>query len=91
VTLAGPDGMRLVKGKTLLVAESFADTVSTVTIDPATNTATREIFANHVDRPSSVTVAGGAAWITEGQIGRLFKLDNTPISYPFYVKRIPLH
>lgn len=91
VRFAAPDGMRLRAPHTLLVAESGADTVSEVKIDTTTNTAVRETFANHVDRPSSVAVAGGAAWIAEGQIGRLFGLDSSAVSYPFYVRRVPLH
>lgn len=91
VKLAMPDGMRLRAARTLLVAESGADAVSELKVDPATDTAVREVFANRIDRPSSVAVASGAAWIAEGQIGRLFALEDTPVNYPFMVKRVPLH
>lgn len=89
--LSGPDGMRLAGAHTLLVAESGADAVGQVKIDPATNTAVRTTFANRIDRPSSVAIAGDGVFITEGQIGRLFGLEKTAVDYPFYVRRIPLH
>jgi sugar lactone lactonase YvrE len=91
VTLAAPDGMRLRSAHTLLVAESGADAIGEVKIDPATNTAVRETFASRIDRPSSLALSGGAAWVAEGQIARLFGLEATAVNYPFYVSRIPLH
>lgn len=89
--LSGPDGMRLSGEHTLLVAESGADAVGEVKIDPAKNTAVRTTFANRIDRPSSLAIVGDGAFITEGQIGRLFGLEKTAVDYPFYVRRIPLH
>ena len=91
VSLSSPDGIRLSSPRTLLVAEAGADAVSTVKIDPATNTAVRSGFASRLDRPSSVAIANGGAWIAEGQIARLFKLESTPVNYPFHLRRIPLH
>jgi sugar lactone lactonase YvrE len=98
-SLSSPDGMRLRAPHTILIAESGADAVSEVKIDPQTNTAVREVFANRIDRPSSVAIgkandgaaANDGAWIAEGQIARLFALENTPVNFPHYVKRIDLH
>ena len=53
VTLTAPDGMRLVAPNTILVAESFVDTLSEVSVNATTNIGTRTVLSNRLDRPSS--------------------------------------
>jgi sugar lactone lactonase YvrE len=90
VTLTAPDGIRLAAPGKLLVAESGADALSEVVIDAVAHTGTRTLLSNRLDRPSSVAVASGAAFIADGQVGRLFGLDPTPVNAPFLVERLPL-
>ncbi len=90
VTLTSPDGMRLRAPGRILVAEAAADTLSEIAINSADNTGVRSVLSNRLDRPSAVAISGGAAWVAEGQIGRVFQLDNTPLNLPFQVVRLPL-
>jgi sugar lactone lactonase YvrE len=90
VTLTAPDGMRLRGPGRILVAESLANTLSEVTVDAVRHTGIRNVLNNRLDRPSAVAVSGEAAWVAEGQIGRVFGLDSTPLNVPFRVVRVPL-
>lgn len=88
--LIAPDGMRLVAANTIVTTESAADTVSKLVIDPAHDTATREVLSDKIDRPSAIAKVGGDLWIAEGQIFRAFGLDSTPIQTPFELVRTSL-
>lgn len=83
--LQAPDGMRALDDGSLLVAEG-AGRLTRVEITGATGTATT--IAGDLDMPTSVVVARGAAWVSEGQLGRLFS-QQTP-NLPFAVRRIDL-
>jgi hypothetical protein len=50
--------------------------------------ATATPLASGLDMPSSVIVARGSAWVSEGQLGRLF--TGMPPAGPFLVKRVGL-
>jgi len=89
VTLTACDGMRWAAPNTLLVAEGEG-ALSKIVIDPAHDTGVRDVVSNRIDRPSAVAVTDGAAWVTEGQIRRMFGLDPTPTSVPFLVQRVEL-
>lgn len=85
--LIAPDGMRAVNNKTLLVIEgNEAARLSKVTVSGST--ATTSSLASGLDQPTAVVEARGSAWVTEGQLGRLFTgmAPNTP----FAVRRIAL-
>lgn len=90
--LAGPDGMRLIKPGTLVVAEGFSGQVSVVKITGAAATAT--VIANGLTGPTAVVIDGDTAWVTEGQFGSLFPLADggTPPRprVPFRVSRLTL-
>ncbi len=81
IALQAPDGMRA-DGDSLLVIE--AGRLSRV--DPATAEIT--VIADDLDMPTAVVVARGSAWVTEGQLGRLF--SNAAPNLPFSVRRIDL-
>jgi sugar lactone lactonase YvrE len=85
--LVAPDGLRLVAPSTIVTTESAADTVSKLVIDPAHDTATREVLSDKLDRPSAIAKVGGDLWIAEGQIFRAFGLDSTPVQTPFELVR----
>ncbi|MBA3458297.1 MAG: hypothetical protein H0T42_34765 [Deltaproteobacteria bacterium] len=83
--LASPDGMRALDADTLLVVEGPGRLTQ---VDIAGNVATATPLVSGLDMPTSVVVARGSAWISEGQLGRLFT-GAQPIG-PFLVKRVDL-
>ena len=90
LTLTAPDGIRLAGPGRVLVTESLADILSEVVIDAGTHTGVRTVLARDLDRPASVAVARGAAWVAEGQIARAFGFDKTTLHTPFRLRRIGL-
>jgi sugar lactone lactonase YvrE len=85
--LSAPDGVRLLGAHTLLVAEN-AGRLSKVTISGTTATAT--VLADGLDQPTAVVQARGTAWVTEGQLGRLFAQPPVAPNLPFAVVRVDL-
>ena len=85
VTLQGPDGMRALDDGALLVIEGAGRLTR---IDLATETATP--IAEGLDMPTGVVLARGSAWVTEGQLGRLFAMPPVDPNLPFAVRRIDL-
>jgi sugar lactone lactonase YvrE len=96
VTMSAPDGMRLLAPATLIVTEGGgfggSDAVTKVVVDPGTDTGVRTVLSTRIDRPSAVVVSQGDAWVTEGQIARVFGLDvdGSPPQLPFLVRRVEL-
>jgi streptogramin lyase len=86
--LSGPDGMRLLDANTLLVVEGQANQLSKVTI--TANTATSVALKTGLDMPTAVVVARGSAWVTEGQLGRLFAQPPQQPNLPFAIRRVAL-
>lgn len=84
--LAGPDGMRALDAHTLLVIDGGANRLSKVEIQG--NTATSTPLSSDLDQPTAVAVSRGSAWVSEGQLGRLFT-GQTP-NLPFGVTRVAL-
>ena len=86
--LAAPDGMRVLDDKTLLVIEGGANRLSKVTISGSA--ATSKPLATDLDMPTGVAVTRGSAWVTEGQLGRLFAQPAQAPNLPFAVRRVAL-
>jgi hypothetical protein len=86
--LAGPDGMRALDNDTLLVIEGGANRLSRVEIAPTRTTATSTPLSSDLDQPTGVAISRGSAWVSEGQLGRLFT-GQTP-NLPFSVTRVAL-
>lgn len=84
--LTAPDGMRALDDRTLLVAEGSGK-LTKITVDGNTATAT---LATDLDQPTGVVVARGSAWVTEGQLGRLFAMPPQAPNLPFKIRRIDL-
>lgn len=84
--LVSPDGMRALDANTLLVIEGGH--LTRVEIDGEHATATP--ISDALDMPTSVVVARGAAWVTEGQLGRLFAQPSQAPVLPFSVRRVDL-
>lgn len=85
--LNGPDGMRALDAKTLVVAEGPANRVSAVRVDGAVAT---RVDLRQLKEPSSVAVVGHDAWSAEGQILRLVSNPQVEPDLPFWVRRIGL-
>lgn len=85
--LAAPDGLRALDDHTLLVVQN-AGTLARLAISGDTATATP--LARDLDQPTGVTVARGAAWVSLGQLGRLFATPPQPPNLPFSVVRVDL-
>ena len=79
-----PDGMRRLDKDSLLLVEGEGRLTR---LDISGTTATATTIAP-VDMPTSVIEARGSAWVTEGQLGRLFGMEEPVL--PFAVRRIDL-
>jgi hypothetical protein len=86
--LAAPDGMRALDDHTLLVIEGGANRLSKVALHG--NTATATALASNLDMPTGVAISRGSAWVTEGQLGRLFAQPAQTPNLPFAVRRVAL-
>jgi hypothetical protein len=86
-TLTTPDGLRAIDAHTLLVVEN-AGTLARLAITGETATATA--LATGLDQPTGVIVTRGAAWVSQGQLGRLFAQPPQPPHLPFTVVRVAL-
>jgi hypothetical protein len=84
--LAGPDGMRALDDHTLLVIEGGANRLSKLALHGTTATATA--LSSDLDMPTGVAIARDSAWVTEGQLGRLFT-QQAP-NLPFAIRRVAL-
>ncbi len=86
--LAAPDGLRVLDAHTLLVIEGGAGRLTKLAVSG--DTATTTALASDLDAPTSVVVARGAAWVSEGQLGRLFANPPQAPNLPFAVRRVQL-
>ncbi len=86
--LAAPDGMRALDDDTLLVIEGGANRLSKVALHGGTATSTP--LAADLDMPTGVAIARDSAWVTEGQLGRLFAQPAQAPNLPFAVRRVDL-
>ncbi len=84
VALQGPDGMRA-DGNSLVVIEG-AGRLTRIDLDTLATTT----LADGLDMPTGVVLARGSAWVTEGQLGRLFASPPVDPRLPFAVRRIDL-
>lgn len=86
-TFTAPDGMRVLDDGALLVVEG-AGRLSRV--DVTGDTAVATVLADELDMPTSVIVARGSAWVSEGQLGRLFAQPAIAPNLPFAIRRVEL-
>jgi len=73
---------------TLLVIEGGAGQLTKLAL--AGDTGTPSVVATGLDQPPSVVVTRGSAWVSEGQIGRLFANPPEMPNLPFAVRRVAL-
>ncbi|HET9627760.1 MAG TPA: hypothetical protein VFP84_40660 [Kofleriaceae bacterium] len=85
--LTSPDGMRALDDHTLLVVENTG-TLAKLALTGDTAAATP--LATDLDQPTGVALARGAAWVSLGQLGRLFAQPPQPPHLPFTVVRVGL-
>lgn len=86
--LAAPDGLRALDAHTLLVIEGGAGKLTKLAVSGDTATATA--LASDLDEPTGVVVTRGSAWVSEGQLGRLFASPPQAPNLPFAVRRVQL-
>jgi hypothetical protein len=86
--LASPDGMRALDDHTLLVIEGGANRLSKLALHGTTATSTA--LSSDLDMPTGVAVSRGSAWVSEGQLGRLFAQPAQAPNLPFSVRRVAL-
>jgi hypothetical protein len=79
--------MRALDEHTLLVVEG-AGRLTKLALAGTTATATP--ISTTLDQPTSVIVARGSAWVSEGQLGRLFAMPPQMPNLPFAVRRVAL-
>jgi len=87
-SLASPDGMRALDDHTLLVIEGGANRLSKLALHGSTATST--VVASDLDMPTGVAISRGSAWVSEGQLGRLFAQPAQTPNLPFSVRRVAL-
>jgi hypothetical protein len=85
--LASPDGMRRLDDRTVLVIEG-PGRLTRVALAGTTGTATT--IADGLDQPTAVVQARGTAWVSQGQLGRLFAMPPQQPRLPFLVTRVDL-
>lgn len=85
--LASPDGLRVIDDHTLLVIEGVGRLTR---LDLDGDRATGTVLADDLDQPTSVVVTRGSAWVSQGQIGRLFAMPSQPPILPFSIRRVDL-
>ena len=83
--LLSADGQRQLDANTLLVVDGTRNALLKIVVSGSTATAT--ILSNRLEGPTGIAVVGDQAFVSEGQLGKLFGFDSSPVSYPFAVKR----
>jgi hypothetical protein len=86
-TFTLPDGMRALDATTLLLVEGGGK-LSRLAL--AGDQVTATVLADDLDMPTGVIVARGSAWVTEGQLLRLFGDPPEAPNLPFAIRRIDL-
>ncbi len=86
--LVSPDGMRALDDRTLLLVEGNRNTLVQLALDGDAAAATT--LTDQLDMPTSVVVARGSAWVSEGQLGRLLAQPPVAPVLPFSVRRVDL-
>jgi streptogramin lyase len=85
--LVAPDAVRIVDEHTLLTVQGGGQVVE---LALSGDTATATTVADGLDQPTSVVQARGTAWVSQGQLGRLFAQPSQPPVLPFLVRRVEL-
>jgi len=86
--LTGPDGMRVLSGKTFLMIEAGGK-LDEITIEG--DTVLLKVLKEGLLEPAAVAQIGRTAWVSEAQVSLLFNLkDPKPPVLPFRVVPIPL-
>ena len=75
-------------GLGLIVAEQYGKALSRITLAGNQGTVTR--LQEGLDDPSSVEIAEGSAWVSEGQLSAITVPNSPPAKLPFKVRRVEL-
>lgn len=86
--LLGADGLQYVDKLGLIVAEQYGKALSRIALSGNLGTVTR--LQDGLDDPSSVEIAEGSAWVSEGQLSAVTVPNSPPAKLPFKVRRVQL-
>jgi hypothetical protein len=87
--LAGPDGIEVSMRNTLIVVEGMAASVSRVRLSDDLLSGTVQKISEGFQVPTTVALAGDQAIVVQGQLGRFFGMDPSPVE-PFELAIIPI-
>jgi sugar lactone lactonase YvrE len=96
VTLAGPDGLKVLDADTLLVVENGANSLTKITLSDAfgaTPTGKTTVLSSRLDVPTTVAIGdqGESALVVEGQLDHLFDMTTGSPALPFCVSRVQVY
>jgi hypothetical protein len=94
VTLAGPDGMKVIDDETLLVVENGANKLSKITLSDALGdspTGKITVLSSRLDVPTTVAIDGDSALVVEGQLDHLLNPALGSAALPFCVSRVQIY
>ncbi|MGH6836878.1 MAG: hypothetical protein ACREC9_15385, partial [Methylocella sp.] len=77
-----PDGLRLVSGQSFLMVEG-SGSLDRVTVNG--DRVTIDTIKDGLNEPTAVAKVGGTAWVTEGQLSRLFGAKDNGPRLPFEI------
>jgi len=87
--LAGPDGIVVLENGNLLVVEGQTNSVSRVLLEPSGTEGRVEVLADNLEGPTTAAINKGQAIVVQGQLGRFFGMDSSPV-VPFELRVIDL-
>lgn len=82
--LKGPDGIEFLPSGDLIVVEGMDASVAHVSMSGSIET-----ISSGFDVPTTLAVSGGQGIVVQGQLGRFFGMDPSPVE-PFELKVIPV-
>lgn len=87
--LAGPDGIEALGNGDLLIAEGHSNTLSVIRLSQDMSSGIIEPVATGFQTPTTVAANGDMAFVVQGQLGRFFGMDPSPVE-PFELAVVPL-
>jgi sugar lactone lactonase YvrE len=85
----GLDGLEVAADGNLIFVEFNAQSLTHLRLDGNGNGAL-SVLASNLKGPTTFALFAGSAWVSEGQVAKLFDPSLGPPSLPFRVRRVPL-
>ncbi len=87
--IAGPDGIEVLDARTLIVVEGMAASVLRVQLSEDLLSGTVQNLSQDFQVPTTLALSGDQAIVVQGQLGRFFGMDPSPVE-PFELAVISL-